>query len=120
MAVTTPAPDATAGTVSDVPGDVPEDVPVTVPAIALVGVPVDEVPTPAASVPETVPGKRAPRRPTAGKPSPERVFQAELERGELPSLREVMRRASVGQPRAREIRDQLAQALEEAQPEAAL
>ena len=40
--------------------------PADVPEIALVDVRVDEVSTPAASVPETVPAKRAPRRPSGG------------------------------------------------------
>jgi hypothetical protein len=117
-AATTPAPDATAGTVSDVPVDVPGDVPADVPEIALVDVPVDEVSTPAASVPETVPAKRAPRRSTAGKPkSPERIFAAELAAGTVPSLRAVKDRMHVGTERARIIRDQLAAMLEV--PEAA-
>jgi hypothetical protein len=35
------------------------------------------------------------------------VFAVDIERGELPSLREVMRRAACGQPRAREILTEL-------------
>jgi hypothetical protein len=68
-----------------------------------------------------VPAKRAPRRPTAGKPkSPERIFAAELEAGEVPSLRAIKARAKCGTDRARVIRDELAQIMKEAQPEAAL
>jgi hypothetical protein len=116
--VTTPAPAATDGTVSDVPVDVPGDVPADVPEIALVDVPVDEVPTPPVTLPRTVPAKRAPRRPTAGKPkSPERIFAAELAAGTVPSLRAVKDRMHVGTDRARIIRDQLAAMLE--LPEAA-
>lgn len=113
---TTPAPGAAWETVTDA---VPMDVPADVPEIALVDVRVDEVSTPAASVPETVPAKRAPRRPTAGKPkSPERIFATELAGGELPSLRAIKTRAKCGTDKARIIRDELAQIME-AQPKAA-
>lgn len=47
------------------------------------------------------------------------MFAAELERGELPSLRAVKARLHVGADRARDIRDELAAILQEAQPEAA-
>jgi hypothetical protein len=50
--------------------------------------------------------------------SPERVFAAELAVGTLPSLRQIKARAKCGTDRARVVRDQLAQVLQEA-PEAA-
>jgi hypothetical protein len=60
-----------------------------------------------------VPG-RTPRRTSPGKPkAPGRVFAAEIESGELPSLREVMRRAGCGQPRAREILAELQELMTE-------
>jgi hypothetical protein len=46
------------------------------------------------------------------------LFAAEMEAGELPSIRAIKARAQCGTPRAQEIRDQLAQLLE-AQPAAA-
>jgi hypothetical protein len=49
---------------------------------------------------------------------PERIFAAEIETGELPSLRAIKSRARRGTDRARAIRDQLAEVLQEA-PEAA-
>ena len=51
--------------------------------------------------------------------TPEHVFAAEVERGELPSLRAIKTRMHVGTDRARIIRDELAGILQEAQPEAA-
>ena len=46
--------------------------------------------------------RRAPRRASSAKPrSPERVFAAELEAGELPSLRAIKTRAKCGTDRAR-------------------
>ncbi len=54
-------------------------------------------------------------RAPAGKPkSPERVFAAEIERGELPSLRQVKERMHAGTDRARVIRDQLAEVVQAA------
>ena len=50
--------------------------------------------------------------------TPERVFAAEINRGELPSLRAIKARMHVGTDRARAIRDQLSEILQEA-PEAA-
>jgi hypothetical protein len=113
---TTPAPAEAAQTVA---AAVPEIEPVTVPEIEPVSVPAREAyPVPVATV-RTVSSGRAPgsasRRTSK---SPEKIFSAEIERGEIPSLREVKRRARCGTPRAREIRDELAQVLQEA-PEAA-
>jgi hypothetical protein len=113
--VTTPAPDATDGTVSDVPGDVPEDVPAIVPA----DVPASTVYPRPATVLQTVPSDRARKRASVSKSrAPEKVFAAEVERGELPSIRRVKQVMHVGTPRAQEVRSQLAEMLE-AQAEAA-
>lgn len=71
-------------------------------------------PTPAATA-RTVASGRA--RGRASK-APERIFAAEVERDELPSLRAIKTRAKCGTDRARVIRDQLAEILQEA-PEAA-
>jgi hypothetical protein len=98
-------------TVADaVPVDAPADVPVDTAPMG--------VPTVPAPVPRTV-AARAPRRaPVIKSRAPERMFQAEVERGELPSIRRVKQVMHVGTPRAQEIRSQLAQ-LMEARPEAA-
>jgi hypothetical protein len=117
--VTIPAPDATAATVSDVPVDVPADVPEDVPEDVPAHDPSSTVYPRPVTVPRTVPSKRVPRRAPVGKvQTPERVFQAEIERGELPSIRRVKQVMHVGTPRAQEIRNQLAEMLE-AQAEAA-
>jgi hypothetical protein len=47
------------------------------------------------------------------------VFAAEIERAELPSLRTIKARMHVGTDRARVIRDQLAESLQETPPKAA-
>ena len=52
-------------------------------------------------------------------PVPERVFAAEIERAELPSLRTIKARMHVGTDRARVVRDQLAESLQETPPKAA-
>ena len=90
---TTPAPDATVPAVADaVPSAVPSAVPVD-------GVP----PAPARRV-QAVASGRAPRRASGRMPkAPEKIFAAHIESGELPSLREVKRRMSVGTPRAQHI-----------------
>ena len=46
--------------------------------------------------------------------SPERVFAAEIEAGQLPSLRQVKQTMHVGTDRARAIRDEIAAILQEA------
>jgi hypothetical protein len=48
--------------------------------------------------------------------TPERVFAAEIDRGELPSLRAVKERMHVGTDRARVIRAELASTMQEATP----
>ena len=84
-----------------------------------VSVPAVLVPTVPEDSGRTVASRRAPRRaPVSKSKTPERVFAAEIERGELPSLRAIKARAKCGTDRARVIRDQLAQVLQEA-PEAA-
>ena len=101
------------------PVTVPSAVPVDVPEIAPVAVPVDGVPPAPVTVPRTVASGRARGRASKRKQtSPERVFAAEIERGELPSLRAIKTRAKCGTGRARVIRDQLSEVLKEA-PEAA-
>lgn len=108
------------GTVAaTVPTDVPGDVPVDVPVTGHVDVPGHGVPPVPAPRVRTVASGRI-RRSASGRVSkaPERVFAAELERGELPSLRAIKTRMHVGTDRARFIRDQLAEILREV-PEAA-
>ena len=93
-------------------GDVPEIEPVTVPQRG--------IPTPPPTLTKTVPPVRARRR-ASGRSArpPEKLFAPEIQRGELPSLREVKRRAKVGTDRARAIREQLSEILREHVPEAA-
>jgi hypothetical protein len=67
-------------------------------------------------VPRTVSARSA--RGRARKQAPERVFDAGLEAGRVPSLREVKRQMRCGTDRAGVIRDQLTEILQEA-PEAA-
>jgi hypothetical protein len=96
------------------------DTPVTVPSVlhdGPQGVPLpgpDEVPdvTPAVLL-RPVP-RLAPRRaPAAKSKSPERVFAAEIARGELPSLRQVKERMHVGTDKARGILAELTEMLRE-------
>ena len=106
-----PTREGVLGTVAaTVPTDVPGDVPVDVPVTGHVDVPGDGVPPVPAPRVRTVASGRA-RRSAPGRVSkaPERVFAAELERGELPSLRAIKTRMHVGTDRARFIRDQLAE-----------
>lgn len=75
----------------------------TVPAVAD-AVPVDGVPPAPARRVQAVASGRAPRRASGRMPkAPEKIFAAHIESGELPSLREVKRRMSVGTPRAQHI-----------------
>ncbi len=115
---------STLETVADVPGDVLPEVPVDAP-VSPASVPDDGPEDVAVTVPADVPDvapvaplrplpQRTPRRASPGRPkAPERVFAAEIQRGELPSLREVMRRAGCGQPCAREILAELAETVRE-------
>ena len=117
--VTIPVPADTAGTVTDA-AIVPE-----VPTVP-VGAPetVADVPVVVrATVPAAVHAVRplrpqAAARPRRARPArakdPERVFAAEIEAGELPSLREIKRRAACGTDRARAIRQELARVMAEA------
>ena len=102
-----------AATVPEVgPATVPSAVPVDVPVIEPVAVPVDGVtPTPV-TVPRTVATGRA--RGRARKQAPEHAFAAELARGELPSIRAVKAKLHVGTDRARAVRDELEEILQEA------
>jgi hypothetical protein len=106
-AVTTPAtPDeleAVAAGPQGVPS-VPGLVAGGVPEVEPVSVPARTVPTTHPSTRGTVASGRAPGR-VSGRASrtPERVFAAELERGELPSLRAIKTRLHVGTDRARTI-----------------
>lgn len=97
------APVTLSGTVATpVPTDVPMDVPVIEPG----AVTASTVPTAPARRAQTVASGRARGRASgrrAQAPAPERVFAAELERGEMPSLREVKRRARCGTDRAKVI-----------------
>jgi len=100
----------------DVPGDAPKDVPADVPETAPVVEPVEVVHTPPATLLRTVPSTRAPRRASVSKSrAAEKVFAAEIERGELPSLRQIKTRARCGTDRARAIRDDLARLLAQAE-----
>jgi len=100
--VSVPVPDGVPGTVADTVS-VPVSGSVTVDGVS--PVPVPRV--------RTVAAERSPGRARVNKARvPEKVFAAEIERGELPSLRQVMRRARCGADRARAIRDELSQGLE--------
>ncbi|HUN35979.1 MAG TPA: DUF2637 domain-containing protein [Trebonia sp.] len=57
--------------------------------------------------PKTPTGTRATRTAPKRKPSPERVFAADIEAGRVPSLRAVKEGCHVGTDKAREIREQL-------------
>lgn len=113
--------DGAAGTVAaevpTAPATVPQTVADSVPEATPVDVPeaetVSTVPPVPVAVPRTVASGRAPKRAKASRPkAPGKLFAAEIQRGELPSLREVMRRAGVGQPRGREIISELQEVME--------
>lgn len=109
-----PTREAGAGTVADgvphgVPGDVPVIEPMPVPEIASVAVTASTVPPAPGGVPRTVATGRARGRAQAR--APEKVFAAEISRGELPSLRAIKSRARCGTDRARVIRDHLSELL---------
>lgn len=117
-------------TVADVPRAVPADVLPDVPLgtpVATPSVPQDGPEDASLAVPADVPrvAPVAPLRPkpatsrrTAKRPVARRVFAAELRAGELPSLRSIKTAMHCGTDRARVIRDQLAEILQEV-PEAA-
>lgn len=89
------------------------------PVIGPVAVRVDDVPPEPARRVQAVAADRARRRAPVSKPkSPERVFKAEISRGELPSLRAIKARMHVGTDRARAVRDEIATILQE-MPQAA-
>jgi hypothetical protein len=99
--VAIPAPETAGQTVAaDVSGDVAGDVPV----IERVDVLASTVTTRPCDSGRTVATGRAPRR-ASGRRShaPERIFSAEIERGEIPSLRAVKARMHVGTPKARAV-----------------
>jgi hypothetical protein len=114
---TTPASEMAGRTVADdAPGAVPAGVLPGVIADVPEGVFADTVPTAPVSTVETV-AARAPKR-ASGRASgrrvkePERVFAAEIEAGQVPSLRAIKARMSCGTDRARVILAQLTQAAE--------
>lgn len=104
---TTPAPATAVQTVAD---DVPVNVPKYVPVIEPVAVTASTVPPAPVATARTVASGRA--RGRASK-APEKVFAPEISRGEMPSLRVIKVRAKCGTDRARVIRDQLAEILQE-------
>lgn len=120
---TIPAREGVPETVTDVPHGVPAGVAgsvlVDAPVIAPVDVPVRTVSPAPVTLPRTVAANRARGR-TSGRTSrtPEKLFAAELETGQLPSIRAIKNRARCGTPRAAEIRARLQEVLE-AQPDAA-
>jgi hypothetical protein len=108
-AVTIPAPAMAGRTVT---ASVPEIEPATAPQ--------RDIPTLPPTLPKAVTPVRAQRRaPRRASRAPERVFAAELEQGELPSLRAIKSRAKCGTDRARAIREQLSEILREHVSEAA-
>jgi hypothetical protein len=111
-AVIPTAPATVPETVADaVPGDAAENglsVPDSGPVDVLAHVPF-AVPQVAPVAPVRARGQARPRSPRQA--VPERLFAAEIERGELPSLRTIKARMHVGTDRARVVRDQLAENL---------
>lgn len=110
---TTTVPEAIeAVTSGDAPAIEPGNVDAGVPVDAAVDVPASTVPTVPADTALTVTSQRAPHRASKhASKAPERVFAAELERGELPSLRAVKTRMRVGTDRARTILADLQEAM---------
>jgi hypothetical protein len=91
-----------------VPETVAATVPVDVPKIEPVAVPARTLsPVPGKRARTVAPGRAPKRAPVGRAKAPERVFAAEIEAGELPSLRQVKERMHVGTPRAREILSEL-------------
>jgi hypothetical protein len=117
----TTVPGAVAGSVpvdvaADVPQDGPERVPADVPEVEPVKplrVPAGTVPPVRTTVPRTVASGRARGRAQAGRSkTPEKLFAAEIEAGELPSLRSIKDRCHVGTERARVVQAELATAMQ--------
>lgn len=99
---------------------VADGVPVDTPLITTGDVPEGEAyPVSARRVRTVTSGTGRGRASSRTPKSPERVFAAEISRGELPSLRAIKSRAKCGTPRATEIREHLAVILREARPDAA-
>jgi hypothetical protein len=96
--------------------DTVADTPVMAPAVPVDGpedVATGDVPAAPPVAIHTVSRRRTPRRTSPGKPRAHaKIFAAEIERAELPSLREVMRRAGVGQSRGREILAELQETID--------
>jgi hypothetical protein len=103
-----PGVDGATGTVAapllaDEPVPVPEIVPVDTTASTVYPAPARPVRAVSARVPS--------RSPAAKARTPERIFAAEIQAGEVPSIRTIKARAKCGTPRAQEIRNQLAGAM---------
>jgi hypothetical protein len=111
--VTTPADETAMEAVAAVNEDVPVVEPVDIPVYE----PVIDVPTASIPRPRTVAPKRTRRG--SGRSAPEHVFGDEISRGELPSLRSVMRQMNIGAPRAREVLAGLEAALDDRVTQAA-
>jgi hypothetical protein len=118
-----PSADAAVAAVAAVVPTAPASVPGTV-ADAAPGETAESGPTVSENVPGGVPrvvpvkARGQARRRSPKQSAPERVFVAEIEVGQLPSLRSIKARMHVGTDRARIIRDHLAEILQEV-PEAA-
>ena len=96
--------------------DTVADRPVAAPTVAVDGledVATGDVPAVPTVAIRAVSRRRTPRRTSSGKPKAHaKIFASEIERAELPSLREVMRRAGVGQSRGREILAELQETID--------
>jgi hypothetical protein len=105
------APEAVADTMTvplDVTGVAPVDVPADVSELAAGTVLAGTVYPVPVTVPRTVAARQAPTRTRAErKPSPEKIFAAEIAQGGAPSLRSIKERCHVGTDNARAIREQL-------------
>ncbi len=111
------APVSTLETVADA---VPEAVSAAVLSGVSQGEMASTVPLVPATVPRTVTSGCTRRARAASVKTPEKMFAAEIERGELPSVRAIKTRARCGTPRAQVIRDDLNRLIHETQPAAEL